>query len=413
MTARKRLIAATLGVSLACGTAIAQIEKGAYAPDLQSKSWILNYGDTPSLINVRGMIVILYFWSPASGEFGKDFLNQVVMVQNLNTMGSALFVVGVTTGTREEVEDMVDNSMAFFPVACEAKSIFDEYDIRPEVPHSVVIDPDGKVAWAGPAWELGQGGFQAVNEIFEKNPPFRTHPREAARADRHLDSARQAIVESDFQRAYLETREAFQAARQGDPLQTRAEDVMEVIDAEARLRLREVDALVDQEKWQDAVARTRSVKTEFRGLPIAREARDREEKYAEDHDGYKAVLDEYKKEDKAAELLLRAVGEIRSRRFGPAFKKLETILRDFDNTEGAEYAKPIKKRMEENPRVMAEVRNAKAAADAGQWIAQARSFISRGRYEEARALLRDVIQEYPNTKYEREAIEILISMPDE
>lgn len=123
----------------------------------------------------------------------------------------------------------------------------------------------------------------------------------------------------------------------------------------ARLRLREVDALVDQEKWQDAVARTRSVKTEFRGLPIAREARDREEKYAEDHDGYKAVLDEYKKEDKAAELLLRAVGEIRSRRFGPAFKKLETILRDFDNTEGAEYAKPIKKRMEENPRVMAEV----------------------------------------------------------
>ncbi|MCA9244250.1 MAG: redoxin domain-containing protein [Phycisphaerales bacterium] len=413
MTAKKKWVAVTLAVSLGCGAAFGQIEKGEYAPDIESKTWILNYGDRPSLIETRGMITILYFWSPVTGKFGEDFLNQLVMVQNLYGMGGALFVIGVTSGTRDQVEDMVDNSMAFFPVACEAQKIFDEYDIPKEIPHGVVIDPDGKVAWAGPVWELGQGGFQAVNEIFEKNPPFRTNPREAARADRHISTARQAVLESDYQKAYLETREAFAAARQGDPLQTRAEDVMEVIDAEARLRLREVDSLIDAEDWQDAVAKTRSVKNEFRGMPIAREAREREERYAEDHDGYKAVLDEYKKEDTAAELLLRAVSDVRSRRFGPAFKKLEMILRDFDGTEGAEYAKPIKKRMEDNPAVMAEVRNAKASADAGQWIAQARNFISRGRYDEARSLLRDVIREYPKTSYEDEAIKLLIEIPDE
>ena len=66
--------------------------------------------------------------------------------------------------------------------------------------------------------------------------------------------------------------------------------------------------------------------------------------------------------------------------------------------------------MRENPAVMAHVTDHKAARDCQSWLSQGRAYKSAGRIDKARELFQRVIDDYPNTRWARQAERELINL---
>jgi len=60
---RKTLLLSSLALMLFCTTpAVAQLKPGAWAPDIEVKSW-MNYSGGQTLAELRGRVVFIEFWA--------------------------------------------------------------------------------------------------------------------------------------------------------------------------------------------------------------------------------------------------------------------------------------------------------------------------------------------------------------
>src|SRR5438552_14553447 len=94
------------------------------------------------------MVVVLYFWVSyhPGGEYTFPLMT---IVENNANLGRerGVFLMGVTDSDASRVRPLLEKEKCFIPVACESKS-GEEYRI-PSWPHVVIIDANGKIAWAG------------------------------------------------------------------------------------------------------------------------------------------------------------------------------------------------------------------------------------------------------------------------
>ncbi|MGD8451781.1 MAG: redoxin domain-containing protein [Phycisphaerae bacterium] len=396
----------------------ADLEKGTYAPDLEAKEWMNtkellgSEEDGPlSLSDLRGMVVVLYFWVSWS-RGGEYYMPLVNIVENHPYLGrrQGVFLMGVTEADRSRVEEMVKEERLLFPIALECDAA-EEYDID-SFPHVVVIDPNGKIAFSGSATTGGGDRFiQQIIDAVRETPPTRTHPREAAEARRHLDHAREQIRGGDYRAAYRSAQDAYERALTGDTLKTECQDMLDLLEAIGRDKLAEALADIDFKKFEDGVTLLREVSGKFRGMKSARTANQRLRSLEENFPEVKQVLERLQHEAEARGLLVAVRDALWDRDFGTAYDTLEQITKDYADTPVAVDARTIMQRMGKNQTIMGYVRDHKAAKDCNNWMGQARSFIRIGNVPKAKELLRRIINEHPDTKYEEEAYRMLGELP--
>lgn len=409
---RTALIATTCVGLLLASVARADLDEGTYAPDIEAKDWLNTEGGQPlSLGELRGMVVVLYFWVSWHGG-GENLMPMINQVENHPNLGrrQGVFILGVTEADRSRVEDMIEEERIFFPIAMESKA-HEEYDIH-SFPRAVVIDPNGKVAYTG--WPGKEGGEEFVRKILDviaDTPPTRTHPREAAECRRYLDRAREAIREDDYKAAYRAARNAHERALTGDSLKTHCQDMLDLVEAIGRDKLACGMQLVDNKEYEAGVTALRDVTRLFRGMKSSKTATKRLKSLEERYPEVKRVLDTLKRDAEARGLLVAARDALWERSFGPAYEMLETILKDYEDTAVAPDARTILARMDKNQTIMGCVRDHKAARDCTNWIGQARSFKRVGNFAKAREFFRKVIEQYPDTVFAEEAYRELADLP--
>lgn len=385
----------------------ADLEKGAYAPDLEAKDW-MNTEQPISLKDMRGLIVILYFWVSfhKGGEFFMEPINIVYNDRDIGR-GRGVMVIGVTDADRKTVIRMLEREKVNFPVAFECKA-YEEYKIT-EFPRVVVVDPSGRVAFSGTPSDV-ENIRRAVFEVLADNPPTRTRPEEARYVQKRLEDARAALRQLNYRDAFQAARDAFEHAVSGDRLKSTCQDMLDLLDLIGRDRLAEADALVDEKQFAKAVEAIRWVIRHFHGADVARDARKRmatlRKQYAEIAD----VLKGQASTVEAARLLGEAREAILSQRFGVAHDKLEKIRKDYEGTEVAPIADEILRRMREHPRIAPELRDHAARRECEMLLAQARNFIASGRRQDAEKTLREVLEKHPETRYAQQAKEMLINL---
>ena len=184
---RRALITLTCVGLLLPGIALADLEEGTYAPDIEAKEWLntkelfdSEYDEPVSLSELRGMVVVLYFWvSYDSG--GESFMPLVNMVENSDQLGrrNGVFLMGVTEADRERVEEMVQEERLLFPIALES-SAAEEYEIE-SFPRVVVVDPNGKIAFTGLFGKDDRNFIQKIVDVLAENAP---HADSSARGGR-------------------------------------------------------------------------------------------------------------------------------------------------------------------------------------------------------------------------------------
>jgi len=391
----------------------ADLEVGSYAPDVEAKEWLnaentLPEEEIPSLKELRGMVVVLFFWVSfhSGGENLMPFINIVATNPRLGrTQG--ITVIGLTDAARKTVEPVLKQEKVFFPVGVESET-YKDYEIE-SFPRVVIVDPDGKVAWSDSP-SKPDDVVKAIFEVIEKTPPRMTHPEDAELCRADLAMARAAIRKGEWREAFKAARAAHERAVTGDPLKTICLNTLDLIEALGRDKMGPVDQLLDDERYQEALDILRQVRRTFRGLDVSRKAKERLNALREKYEQIAGLLQDRQDEHKAAELYLEARTWVEKRRFGPACVQLELILKDYDETDAAEFAERMLERMQENPAVMVRVRDHKAARDCQSWLSQGRAYKAAGRIDKARELFQCVIDNYADTRWAQQAERELINL---
>jgi peroxiredoxin len=404
----KRTLAGVLVAASLCAAVQADLKKGVFAPDIEAKQWI-NADQSLSLKDLRGLVVVLYFWQTTT-RAGEFFMEDINILHNHRALGRArgVIVIGVTDADFTRVNPAIEREKASFPVALESQS-YKDYELE-RMPAVVIVDPVGRIAWSGAASE-GDTIVREVFSVLDENPPTRTRPTELEIVNRRMDEARNALRDRAYVRAFRAARDAFEHTVTGDPAKTMSQDLIDLIDLLARDRMATVDELLEEKKFTEAVALLRTVIREFSGVAAARDARRRLVTLRRQYDEIKDVLKGEQTTVEAVRLLARVRERVTAQRFGEAYATIQQILDNYGQTDVAPIARGILDRMKENPQIAMALRDHDARRDCEMWIGQAKNFISQGRRREASDLLRKVISSYPDTTYEREAVEMLKRLP--
>lgn len=406
------MLIAALHLSVA---ARADLPAGTYAPDIEAAEWLNTDppGEPVSLAEHRGRVVVLFFWV-SWHPGGEDVMPLMVRV-NASQFGrdAGVVTIGVTDADRRSVEEMLRREKVFFPVATGAKKTVEEYDLD-GYPRCVVIDTEGKIAWSGWPIQGAEGGglalIEAIGKVHHEKPPTRTHPENAHRAESYLREARQLLGQDAFRRAYEAATRAYELTLNGDPLKARCQDYLDLIDALGRDRFAQAEWAIEEKRWDEGVGYLVQVSREFRGTEVGRSASRKLRALRKRYKEIEQILMTLEDSRTAEALLARALRDIRERRFGTAWQGLETIANDFSDSEAATKSQTVRSRMEQNPRVMREVRDFTSAPHCRRLMSQAESFAQRGNLERARALYREILDSYPETTWADQAAKRLAEM---
>ena len=382
---------------------------GDYAPSIEAKEWlnVTNEKEIPSLVELRGMTVVLFFW--VSWHEGGDALLPYVNVLSYNPFGRTpdVYFIGVTDADRAATQSVIDDNKIFFPVAVESKAA-EEYGFENGFGF-VVVDPEGKIAY-----KSEQGGelnavVNAVQEIRKNMPPTKTHPAEAKVCYRKLDEACDLIRQGRFTKAYGEARDAFIRSVLGDRLRSRTLEMADLLEELGYDRLAGLEPLLEQKKYMDAAELLRDVIRRFRRLDCFKDADALYKKLVEEDEGFKKAASRFDDEDAAARLEARDA--LKAQRFGESYDKLNKIVTEYPATQAAEFAEAMIGRMKQNKAFWAKIRDHQASGECRSLLARARNLIAQGRSREAERLLRRVADDYSDTVWAQEAIEELKKMP--
>lgn len=404
---RLAVLAGVLAALLASAAARADLEVGTYAPDFEAKDW-LNTDEPISLIDLRGMVVVVVFWV-SWFEGGQFILPELSIINSREARQRGFYVIGLTDSDKSKVEKLVKDKRIFFPIGAGSKSM-EEYKIT-KYPSLVIIDPLGKIAWSGAAYGKDNEIRTALEKVFTDNPPFKTHPDEVIYTQRQLAQARQALREGDIREAYEAAERAIEHTVFGDPLRAKCQDLLDLIESLGRDMLARSLAALDDKRYEDAVRLLRDIRRDFIGLEVARTARKRLELMKKRYPEVAKIVERESEAARAEMALMSAIEVLRARQFGAAYVKFEDVVKEFPETEAATKAQTILDRMNKNEGVMGYVRDHKAASICESLLSQAASFARKGENNKARELYRRILDEFGDTVWADEAARRLALLP--
>jgi hypothetical protein len=415
---RKTLIvAAGIGMLLA-NVAFAQkkddegLKVGDYAPSIEAEEWVNveRKEDTPSLIELRGMAVVIFFW--VSWHEGGEYLLPIVnMLSNNPAIGrtGGVYTIGVTDADRKVTQPLMEKAKIFFPVAVGSKSA-KEYGYEGGFGF-VVIDPEGKIAFKGSGKGDLDGAAKAIIDLMKEMPPTKTHPDEAKVCYRKLDEARDLVREAEYTKARKLAQDAFERSVLGDRLQSKALELADLLEQLGYEQLAGFAPLLEQRKYDGAAELLRNVIRHFRKLDCYKDAKALYEKLREEDEDFEKAASRFDDEDAAARLYLEARDDLKAHRFGECYDELNKIMTEYSKTQAAEYAEAMLDRMKRNKDVWALLVDHQAEAVCRPLLARARNLMEQGRYDEADKILEKIMTEHPNTTWAEEAVELRKEIP--
>lgn len=388
------------------------LQVGDYAASIEAAEWlnVESEEDIPSLAELRGMVVVLFFWVSWHGgaESLLPYVNMFSYDLQIGRSGG-VYTIGITDADRGVTQPIIDEAKIFFPVGVESSSA-QEYGFRNGFGF-IVIGPDGKIIYKG----SGQGDLSAMRsaiiEAMRESPPTKTHPDEANICYRRIDEARGQIREGKYPRAYKTLLEVGRRAVLGDRLMSRTMEIADLLEQLGYDRLAAFQPFMEQKKYDEAAEVLRDVIRRFRGLDCYKDAKRLYEELREEDEDFKQAAARFDDEDTAARLYLEARDDLKARRITRCYNKLNQVVTEYSATEAAEYAEAMLARMRKNETVWALVLDYQATAQCKQKLARARNLIGDGRYRDAEKLLRQIVKDFPNTIWAEEAIEELKNMP--
>jgi len=243
-----------------------------------------------------------------------------------------LVVMALSNEDDAKVEPYIDqHGLQSLVVVAGSKSSSD-YGVR-GIPHSVLIDPEGKVAWRGHPGSLSSGKVKKLLKGAKKRPKDAFMSVRTELDSASLSSAVKAAEAGKLSKALSNARTLAANPAATDDEKKDADALIGEIESHVEFLRKQAGQFIERRDMLKAVLVLDSLADELKDSELGSEAAKAKQAILDD--------DTLKRELDAAEALARADDSAAKRGRKKAAKKYEKVAKDFKGTKAAEKARMV------------------------------------------------------------------------
>ena len=387
------------------------------APSAQAA---VNVGDSPklefkaidgtavSMEKLKGKIVVVDFWAtwcgPCMAMAGE-------MVEINNEYGpKGLQMIGVSLDQDKAALERVVKEQKFnWPQQFDGKgwqnAVWKEWGER-GIPFTVLLSPKGTVLWKG---HPGNGLKKEIEKAFKEHPPQLVDEKALAKAKELLDEIESKAKSGEAAAAMKLLAKLPEEAKADADTAARMDAARAGLTAEADKMLGEVDPLVAQGQYVQAINRLKDLNKALAGTPAGATARKKlNELLARPEARQQAEAAD--KASRAEEVLVAAQALQKDKKDDLAYFKFKGITREFPGTDSATAAAAQVKRYEGDAAFVKRVIEKESATKAKAALSMARSYKGARKLDQARQKYQSIIEDFPGTVFADTARQELASL---
>jgi hypothetical protein len=261
------------------------------------------------------------------------------------------------------------------------------------IPKTFIIGPDGSVLWSGHPASIDR----ALADAFKQHPPQLVDPKVMATATALADKIEASLKENGGSAAALKLLAGFPAAAKADgEIAKRVKGIEEQLTEYANKAIADVEPLVAEKKYVEAVAKLTDLSQSLGSLPAGAAAKKRLAELAANPETKAQIAAAQR--NKAAEDELAIAARLKAdKKDEQAYLKYKTIATGFAGTPAGDEAKAAVADYEKNPALVARANDSVSSAKAKGMMGMAMNYVKAGKPELARKKYEEVIAAFPGT----------------
>lgn len=350
-------------------------------------------GQVISLEKLRGKMVLLDFWATWCGPCMAQAPHMVELNQKYADKGLVIIGISLDRDVNQMIQGAKQAGFTWPQHVDNGGVLSDQFGVN-GIPACYLIGPDGTVLWAGhPANIDGP-----LEQAFKEHPPQLVDPKVLQAAGELLGEAEQKATAGDAAGALKALGKVPEAAQKDEDFAARYVEVRKTLESAAETMLAEVEPLVEQKQYPQAVARLKDLATALNGMPAGAAAKKRLTELQARPEVRKAV-EAAERKARADAALAEAQSLRRAKRHEVAYRRFKEVAKNFAGTPAAVTAASAVKSYEKDKAFVRKVNESAAAGKARAAFSMARTYRSAGKLDKARARYQSVIDEFPGTSF--------------
>jgi thiol-disulfide isomerase/thioredoxin len=378
----------------------------------------MNVGDKPTLkfksadnkpidlSQLKGKLVIVDFWATWCGPCMGEAPHMVSINQKYAPKGLQLIGISLDQDKSKMLEVAKSSGFVwpqYFDGLVWKNHLAQEWGVD-SIPRTFLIGPDGTILWTGHPAEIDK----VLAKAFKEHPPVLTDPKLAEEAKSLLDQVEAKLSDNDMSAAMKALAQIPPAAAQDEALAKRLTSAQDKIADYAKTTMSDVDHLITDKKFLDAMTKLRDLSSALAGTPLAAQAKEKLQSILSDPAARQAVL-EASRQAKSEEALTLAQKLQSAGKDLSAYQAFKEITQQFKNTPAAAPATDALAAYEKDPAFMEKLKSA-GDPKAKAALSLADNYARSGKLDIAKQKYQAIITQYPNTPYSAQAQTALDSL---